>query len=38
MTSAGIVAEACGREVHAVPIGSAPESLRQRVLATGRPL
>lgn len=35
---AGIVADACGREVHAVPFESAPESLRERVLATGRPL
>lgn len=35
---AAIVADACGREVHAVPFGSAPESLRERVLATGRAL
>lgn len=35
---AGLVADVCGREVHAVPFESAPESLRARVLATGRAL
>ena len=32
---AGLVATACGRDVHAIELERAPEGLRQRVLAEG---